>query len=360
MLEIKELEIHGYERVIHGVDTEVGLDAIIAIHNTNLGTALGGCRMMKYSSHEAHLADVLALSKGMTYKNAMAGLALGGGKSAINLTPTDGVKSEVLIQRFCAFLTYVNSEGEIYVTSGDIGSGPAELELMAKYTKFVQGQDGSDSGTATAYGVFNAMLGALDHTKRDVADTTVAINGLGKVGSRLAKFLHNAGAKLIVADYDAELAKKVAEEFGAEVRDYRQIHRSVCDVYAPCAVGGAINDFTIDELQCSIVCGGANNQLATPEMGQRLMERDILYVPDYISNAGGVIIVEKRGSQYIDCEYEHPEIKPNLERIRETVKKIMKESHNTGVEPALVADHMAERVWKRHDEWAVMGGAMVG
>lgn len=361
-MKITELEIHGYERVVRGVDESVGLDAIIAVHNTNLGPALGGCRMMKYDSYEDHLADALALSKGMTYKNSIAGLALGGGKSVINIKASGGEKPEALIKSFCKLLDYVNADRQIYITAGDIGSGPRELALMAKYTKNVQGADGSDSGVATGYGVFNAILGAFEARKIEVEGSTIAINGCGKVGRRLAGFLHERGAKLIVADALDFAAISLAEELGDRVTvvSHKDIHRSVCDVYAPCAVGGAVNEYTIDELRCAFVIGGANNQLATADMGQRLMDRGITYVPDYISNAGGVIIIEKRGHDYVDVEYDHPEVKRKLEDIGVTVKKILRESDATGVEPALVADRMAEGIWKRHDEWAVFGGAMVG
>lgn len=360
MLDIKELAVHGYERVVHGVDTEVGLDVIIAVHNTNLGPALGGCRMMKYDSHEEHLADALALSKGMTYKNSLAGLALGGGKTSINLTPTDGEKTEEMIAAFAKVLNYVNKDKLTYITAGDVGSGKRELDLIAKYSKFVQGQEGTDSGVATGYGVFNAILGALRYAKKDVSECKVAINGLGKVGSRLARFLHERGAKLVLADYNKDLAVTLADELGAEVRDYSDIHRTVCDVYAPCAVGGAVNEHTVDELRCDIVCGGANNQLATMDMDNRLMDRGITYVPDYVANAGGVIIIEQRGHEYVDLEYDHPDVMPKLENIGNTVEKILTEVDASGASPAIVADRMAENIFKGHEMWPNMGGPMVG
>lgn len=362
MLKITELDVHGYHRVVRGVNEEVGLDVIIAIHNTNLGPGLGGCRMMKYDSYEDHLADALNLSKGMTYKNAIAGLALGGGKTSINLTPTGGEKTEEMIASFCEVLNYVNKDGLIYITAGDVGTGKRELDLIAAGSKFVQGQEGTDSGVATGFGVFNAILGALRVINKDVSVSKVAINGLGKVGSRLARFLVDAGAEVVLADFHHDLAVKLAEELGdkASVRPYDEIHSTVCDVYAPCAVGGAINKDTVDTLYCDIVCGGANNQLATADMGAQLASRGILYVPDYVANAGGVIIIEKRGTDYVDLEYDHPEIKSKLENIADTSYNILMESLSTKTEPALVANKMAEDIFKGHDLWPDMGGAMVG
>lgn len=340
MLKVTKLDIDGYVGVFHGVDTDTGLDAIVAVHNTNRGPALGGCRILSYDTHEDHLHDALRLSYAMTYKNALADLQLGGGKAVINIKGQE--KTPELLASFGEMLNEINRDKQIYITSGDVGSSPRELALIAKATVHIQGDEGSDSGVATGYGVYNAIMGYCMYSHTPVARLHVAINGLGKVGYRLARFLHERGVRLSVSDINMEYAERIADELGADLVCPQGIHTVPCDVYAPCAVGGAINEVTVEQINCKAVIGGANNQLDTPEMGARLAARGIKYVPDYLSNSGGVIIIEKRGKDYIDLEYDNPAVMPKLEAIADTTLEVLRRSELEERLPEVVADLMAE------------------
>jgi len=340
MLKIEMVDVDGYVGVYHGVDTDTGLDALVAVHNTNLGVALGGCRIMEYDSFEDHLKDVLRLSKGMTYKNSLAGLNLGGGKSVINIKGQE--KTPELLHSFGEMLNEINRDKQIYITAGDVGSGPRELGLIAERTVHIQGNEGSDSGEATGYGVYNAILGYCAYSNTPVERLSVAISGLGKVGYRLARFLRERGSEVFVADINMDHARKVADELGCTLMCVEGIHMLEVDVYAPCAVGGAINSETIKDLNCKAVIGGANNQLETPEMGVMLAEEGIKYVPDYLSNSGGVIIIEKRGKEYIDLEYTDSKVLGKLEAIADTALEVLRRSELEERLPEVVADLMAE------------------
>ena len=338
MLEIIEIPVDGYYRVARGINKQTGLDAIIAVHDITLGKALGGCRIMQYDSYEAQLQDALNLSKGMTYKSSVAGLNLGGGKTAINWT---GPVTDKLAKSFAEFINEFNKDKIIYVTAGDIGTGLKECAMIAKYTRHIQGVQGNlDSGWATAYGVFMAMHGAMKYKGFVWKNTHVAVNGLGKVGARLVKFLVGAGCKVTVADIDKDLALQICDEYKCDMASIDNIHKTQCDVYAPCAIGGAINAQTVDELKCRIVCGGANNQLATPDMIDILESKRIFYVPDYVANAGGVIIVTAIGDDLIDLEYHNPKVISELNAIQDTVELITAH-HKLGTNPVKAADQIA-------------------
>ena len=343
MVKVTRIETDGFAHVYHGTDTDTGLDAIVAIHNTNLGPALGGCRIMEYDSHEEHMADALRLGKAMTYKNALAGLPLGGGKAAINIKGQE--KTPELLRSFGHMLNIINMQRQMYITSGDVGSGPDVLKHIAEATVHIQGNEGSDSGEATGYGVYNAIVGYCMYSHTPVERLHVAINGLGKVGYRLAKFLKRAGARLSVADINMEHAERIAKELGADLVCMEGIHTVPCDVYAPCAVGGAINATTVEQLNCKAVIGGANNQLDTPEMGDRLVQRGIKYIPDYVSNSGGVIIIQKRGKEYIDLEYTAHGVMEKLEGIADTSVEILRRSELEERNPEIIADLMAEEIF---------------
>jgi leucine dehydrogenase len=339
MLQIKELSIPGYYRVARGINKETGLDAIIAVHSITLGKALGGCRIMHYNSYEEQLQDALNLSKGMTYKSSAAGLDLGGGKTTINWS---GPLTEEIASSFGEFINKFNEEENIYMTAGDIGTGLAECEMISKYTSHIQGSQGDlDSGWATAYGVFMAMQGAIKYKGLRWKKIHVAVNGLGKVGARLARFLVGAGCRVTVADINEAAAIALCDELGCDMASYIDIHRINCDVYAPCAIGGAINADTVKELNCSIVCGGANNQLATPDMIDILESKNIFYVPDYIANAGGVIIVTAIGSELVDLEYSNPKVISKLNAICEIVELITA-NHRMGTNSVKSANQIAE------------------
>jgi len=286
----------GHERILLCSNPEVGLRAIIAVHSTVLGPGLGGLRMWPYEDFEEALTDVLRLSRGMTYKAAAAGLNLGGGKAVILGDPkTD--KSEAL---FRSFGRYVESLHGLYITAEDVGTDMEDMETILTETRWVTGVSPAHGGSGdpspvTAYGVLQGMKAAtnLVFDQHDLKGRSVAIQGLGSVGYYLAKYVKREGAsKIFGADIDSERCQAVADEFGVEVVSTDDIHKAECDFLAPCALGATLNDTTIPELRCRIVAGAANNQLADEEAdGMALHEREILYAPDFVINAGGLINV---------------------------------------------------------------------
>lgn len=277
-----------YEQVIFFNDKTSNLKAIVAIHNTSLGPALGGCRMFNYASEEEALKDVLNLAKGMTYKAAAAGLDLGGGKAVIIGNPkTD--KSEYLLRTFAK---YIQSLKGRYIVSKDVGTTVSDLYTFKTTTNYVTGL-ANDPSIYTAYGVLQGIKAALNikFNNENLQDLKVAIQGIGAVGYNLAKLLFNAGCKLYVADVNSEILQKAKNEFNAEIVSLDEIHKIQCDIYAPCALGQIINEKTIPEIKAKIIAGSANNQLSADEMAELLKEKDILYCPDYVINAGGLIAV---------------------------------------------------------------------
>jgi leucine dehydrogenase len=275
-------------------DAKSGLRAVIAIHSTHLGPAAGGCRVWRYADDDAALGDALRLSQGMSYKNAMAGLVAGGGKSVI-LAPAGDFDRRVLFEAFGRAVASL--EGR-YITAEDVGASVADMEVAATQTRYVVGlppkgqKAGGDPSPWTALGVFEAMKLALEtRLNLPLAKARVAVQGLGAVGMPLAVMLHEAGARLVVADISAKRTAQAAAMFGAEVVLVEDIHKVAVDVFAPCALGGVIDRKTIGELNCRMICGSANNQLATPVEGRRLHDRGVVYCPDYVVNAGGIISV---------------------------------------------------------------------
>jgi leucine dehydrogenase len=289
----------GHERVLFCSSPEVGLRAIIAVHSTILGPGLGGVRMFPYSSMEEALTDVLRLSRGMTYKAAAAGLNLGGGKAVILGDPKKD-KSEAL---FRSFGKYVESLNGLYITAEDVGSNMDDMEAILSETRWVTGVSPSHGGSGdpssvTAFGVLQGMKAAVEHLfggtegGASLAGRSVAIQGLGNVGYHLAGFLKKEKAKVFAADIDAERTERAREELGVEIVPVGEILSVDCDIVAPCALGSVLNQRTIPALRCRIVAGAANNQLADEERdGPALHERGILYAPDFVGNAGGLINV---------------------------------------------------------------------
>jgi leucine dehydrogenase len=282
-----------HEQAIFASDPATGLKAIIAIHSAKLGPAVGGCRILPYADDRAALTDVLRLSRGMTMKTAMAGLPLGGGKSVIIADPRR--KSPALLQ---AMGRAIEQLGGRYVTAEDVGTSAADMVEIRKGTSHVMGlpvrAGGSgDPSPSTALGCFEGIKAALRYKsgRQSVEGVRVAIQGLGHVGFNLARMLSGAGARLIVADIDAAIVVKAVSAFGAEAVDSNAIYDCEAEVFAPCALGAVVNDRTLPRLQAGIVAGAANNQLATPAYGLALQQRGILYAPDYVINAGGVIQV---------------------------------------------------------------------
>ena len=324
-------------------DRASGLTAVIAIHSTALGPAAGGTRFWHYADPELAVTDVLRLSRGMSFKNAMAGLPLGGGKAVI-LADSGRAKTPALL---AAFGRAVDSLGGRYVTAEDVGISLADMVAVRAQTPFVSGLPveggaaGGDPGPFTAYGIFLGVEAAVRRVlKRDLAGVHVAIQGVGSVGGGLARRLAARGARLTLADVDAGRAAALADELGAAVVAADDILRVDADVLSPNALGAILNERTIAALSAPIVAGGANNQLATPADGTRLQARGILYAPDYVINAGGIISV---GVEYLG-QGDRDVVEGRIEQIPGRLEAIWAESAATGDSAAAVSDRMAQRL----------------
>jgi len=303
----ESVDFDHHETVAFFDDSNSGLKSIIAIHSTALGPACGGCRMYPYLDESAALTDVLRLSRGMSYKNAMADLPMGGGKAVIIGDPTkDKTEAKLL-----AFGRAVENLGGRYITAMDVGMKPADLPVIARVTKYAAGFDqpgktGGDSAPMTALGVFLGLKAAVRHRLKtdQMKGLTVAIQGVGKVGMRLAQQLHAEGAKLVVADTNATATREAAEKFGAAVAGVNEIVTAECDVLSPCALGAVLNDKTVPALKAKVIAGAANNQLERDRHGAMLRERGVLYAPDYVINGGGIICVAGQIFGWSDSEIE--------------------------------------------------------
>jgi valine dehydrogenase (NAD+) len=332
-----------HEQVVFCQDPASGLRAIIAIYSTALGPSLGGTRFHPYPSESAALADVLDLSRAMAYKNAMAGLDLGGGKAVIWGDPVVD-KSEALLR---AYGRFVQSLGGRYYTACDVGTYSPDMDIVARETRYVTGrsvENGGcgDSSVLTAFGVFQGMRAAAEHLwgKPTLAGRRVGIAGVGKVGRHLTAHLIEDGAAVVVTDVnEAAVAGLVAKYPQVEmVADTAALIRSEIDVYAPCALGGALDDDSVGALTARIVAGGANNQLAHPGVEKLLVERGILYAPDYVVNAGGVIqVADEIHGFNVD------RARARAAKIYDTTKAILEVAAADGVPPAMAADTLAER-----------------
>lgn len=329
-----------HEQVFFHQDPASGLAAIIAIHDTTLGPALGGCRYWTYDDEAAALDDVLRLSRGMTFKAALAGLAFGGGKAVI-LAPKDAEKTPAL---FAAFGRFVNSLAGRYITAEDVGTCPADMEIVHGVTPYVAGvADGGagdgDPSPATAWGVLHGLRAAVEAQlgRGDLHGVHVTIQGLGNVGGHLAQYLADAGARLTVADLDGSRRAWARNHLGAEVVGVNEIYDVDADVFAPCAMGAVLNDQTIPRLRVRAVAGSANNQLAEDRHGAALMDRDILYAPDYVINAGGIINISHEGRAYDrDAAMAH------CARIHDTLAEIFQRGGREGRASNEIADQLAE------------------
>ncbi len=328
----------GHERVIFCSNPDVGLQAIIAVHSTVLGPGLGGCRMWPYDSTEEAMLDVLRLSRGMTYKAAAAGLNLGGGKAVI-IGDSKKDKSEEL---FRAFGRYVESLNGLYITAEDVGTSTEDMEIIQHETRWVTGLPpesggGGDPSPVTAFGTLQGIKAAVQHLGDDSLEgRSVAVQGLGSVGHHLAKFLRKEGAKVFGADIDAEAIER-ARELGVEIVPTAEILEVECDVVAPCALGAVINDESIPKLRCRIVAGAANNQLKEDRHGQELHDRGILYAPDYVINAGGLINVYNELAGY------NREVAMRMARgIFANMARLFQISRAQSIPTYLAADRLAE------------------
>lgn len=330
----------GHETVSYASCPETGLKAIIAIHSTALGPAAGGCRMRAYASADDALTDVLRLSRGMTYKNAMAELPLGGGKAVVIGNPATD-KSDAFLE---SLGDAVERLGGAYWIAEDMGIGPEDMEKVARRTRYVAGLKSGkaasgDPSPVTAEGVFRGIKIAVKHKleRPSVKGLTVAIQGIGHVGYALAKLLHEAGASLIVTDINEIALKKAERELGARVITLEEIYDAPADVFAPCAAGAVLNPGTIPRLKAPVVAGAANNQLDTPESEMLLKQRGILYAPDYVINGGGIINVAAE----ISGRYDPVWVQTRLDRLMETLEGVFAEAARLDLPAGEVADRMA-------------------
>ncbi len=328
----------GHEQLVMCHDKASGYRGVIAIHDTTLGPALGGCRFWNYATDDAAIVDALRLSRGMTYKNAVAGLNLGGGKSVI-IGDNKAVNREMI---FRAHGRFVDSLGGRYVTAEDVGTSVEDMDFVHMETKYVTGigSKSGDPSSVTAHGVFRAIeASAFERWGSDSLEgRTVAIQGLGHVGYHLARELHTAGAKLIITDIDNARIQRVVDATGATVVGLSDIYGVKADIFTPCALGGVINDETIPQLQVEIVVGAANNQLLEDRHGDDLEARGILYAPDYVANAGGVINVY---SELTGWSRERSLRK--ADEIYDTVLSVFRLAKDTNIPTYKAADRVAEQ-----------------
>jgi leucine dehydrogenase len=337
-MEILEKKIAGHEQVFFGQDPAADYRGIIAIHSTVLGPALGGTRLWRYRSDEEALVDVLRLSRGMTYKNALAGLPLGGGK-AIIFAPEKISDREKLFRAHGRFVETLKGR---YITAEDVATTTDDMEYISLETRHVVGlkERSGNPAPVTAHGVFRAILATAKYRwgTDNVTGKVVALQGCGSAGYHLAKELHRAGARLIVTDIDRERIRDAVRDFGAEGVAPEDIYDVRADIFAPCALGGIINDGTLPRLKVEIVAGAANNQLLEDRHGEALAERGILYAPDYVANAGGVINV---------CigalNWKRERVAAKVEEIYDTLLNIFRVAEVEGIPTSKAADQLAER-----------------
>ncbi|WP_329553920.1 Leu/Phe/Val dehydrogenase [Streptomyces sp. NBC_00696] len=345
----------GHEQVVLCQDRASGLKAVIAIHNTALGPALGGTRFYPYASEEDAVADALNLARGMSYKNAMAGLDHGGGKAVIIGDPERDKTEELLL----AYGRFVASLGGRYVTACDVGTYVADMDIVARECRWTTGRSpenggAGDSSVLTAFGVFQGMRASAQHLWGDASlrGRKVGIAGVGKVGHHLVEHLRDEGAEVVITDVRAESVLRILDKHPTGVSAVTDTEALIrvegLDIYAPCALGGALNDDTVPVLTAKVVCGAANNQLEHPGVEKDLADRGILYAPDYVVNAGGVIQVadELHGFDFDRC-------KAKAAKIFDTTLAIFARAKEDGIPPAAAADRIAEQ--RMHEAAAARG-----
>lgn len=328
-----------HEQLVFCYDEVSGLRAIVAIHDTTLGPALGGTRMWNYDSEEDAIEDALRLSRGMTYKSSAMGLNLGGGKAVI-IGDSRKDKTEELWR---AYGRFIQSLGGRYITAEDVGTTPDDMAFVSAETDYVAGllHKSGDPSPITAYGTYRGIKASLEYVtgSADLAGRTIAVQGIGSVGYVLCEYLHEEGAHLLVSDLYEDVLNRAVEEFGAEIVDPDRIHACECDVFSPCALGAVINEVTLPELGCRIVAGAANNQLAEDSLAQGLRDRGILYAPDFVINGGGVINV---AHEFHPGGYNRELALRQVDRIGDYLKQIFTTSDQEDIPTRVAADRMAE------------------
>ena len=330
-----DINFDGHEQVSFVSEPKSGLRAIIAIHNTNQGPAMGGCRMWNYASEAQAISDVLRLSRGMTYKNAIAGLPIGGGKCVVIGDP----KQDKTPEMFEALGEALERLGGRYITAEDVGTNPSDMAHVSKKTKYVAGLGPhGDPSTYTALGCFEGARAAIQYRLKRASfeGLSVAIQGLGNVGYDYARRLHADGARLIVADIDEAAVTRARLELGATVVHVDDIYDVPADIYAPCALGATLNFEVVNRLKVSIVAGGANNQLASAEVGDYLQKMGILYVPDFVINSGGIIKV-----CYEYMQKPESEVEARVRKISDMLLKIFNIADTQRLCTSVVADQIA-------------------
>lgn len=343
-LQITDIPVEGYERVVRGIDPQTGLHAIIAVHDTTLGPALGGLRMWNYASEEDAMFDVLRLAKGMSYKSAVAHTGLGGGK-AVMIGDAKTIKSEGL---YLAMGRLVDSLGGLYTTAEDVNTSIGDLEIVRRATKYVTGLSRASGGSGnpspyTAYGVYLGVRAALGWAfdNDDPKGKTIAIQGVGAVGGSLAERLAEAGATVFAADRNQARLDELTEKFGIQQKSAEEILTMECDLLAPCALGGILNDDSIPQLRTKVVAGAANNLLLRPDHGKALADRGILYAPDYVINAGGIVNVSV---EFHDGGYNEDVALRKIERIPQALKELWTIAKEENIPPSDAADQLAQRI----------------
>ena len=335
-----EMSKYRHEKVLFVNNEKAGLKAIIAVHNTNLGPAIGGCRLFPYASYDDALFDVLRLSRGMSHKNAVAGLPHGGGKGVIIADPSQ--KTEAMFE---AFGEAVNNLGGDYITAEDVNTDCDDALVMMRKTKHICGlpMNSGDPSPFTARGVWQGIRATAKVAlgRDDLEGLTIAVQGLGKVGYDLCRHLHNSGAKLIIANRsNKEMAEKAVAEFGAVIVPTEQIYAQECDIFSPNAMGAILNPTTIAQLKCKAVAGGANNQILDDASGIMLKQKGIYYAPDFVINGGGVI----NAAAEVDGPYNKDAVLEKVDNIYNSIEHILTESKKTGEPEGVIATRWAESI----------------
>lgn len=335
------MEEYDYEQLVYCQDKNTGLKAVIAIHDTTLGPALGGTRMWAYESESDAVLDALRLARGMTYKNAAAGLNLGGGKAVI----IGNAKTDKNPEMLRAFGRYVQSLSGRYITAEDVGTTITDMDLIHMETDYVTGTSeyGSSGNPApvTAYGIYRGIKATAKEAFGDdsLEGKTIAVQGVGNVAFRLCEHLHHEGAKLIVTDINKEAVQRAVEKFDAKAVDPDDIYGVDCDIYSPCALGAVINDETLPKLKAKMIAGSANNQLQANKHGDLLYEKGIIYAPDFVINAGGVINVADELNRN---GYNQERAMRKVEEIYDNLNRVFDISRRDNIPAYLAADRMAE------------------
>lgn len=339
-------DAEGFEQVVFCHDRRAGLKAIISVHSTALGPGVGGCRMWNYATEEEALTDVLRLSKGMTYKASVAGLDWGGGKAVIIGDP----KKDKTPQMLARFGEYVNRLGGTYVTAKDVGIGSEDLRQVKSKTRHVLGIDGEpgssgDPSPATAWGVYHGLHAAVQLAtgSQSLSGKRIALQGLGSVSYYLLEHLMADGAKVVGCDVDAAMIERAVKKYGIEIVSPEAIYDVPCDVFSPSALGASINAQTLTRIAkggAKVIAGAANNQLATDADGVEVMRKGMVYAPDYVINAGGLINIYYEGHE--SGGYSRTKAFAHIERIGETVKRILERSRAEEMPSHVIADRMAE------------------